>query len=373
MREGIKLQSTHPNIIRGTTYPNPESGLLTLRQRIKAYANIRPCTFYSRSLIHLSSLKPSVIEDVDFVILRENCGGAYFGPKTEEENYASDAWGYSRPEIERVARVAAALALQHDPPLRVTSSDKANVLASGRLWRKVITELFEQEFPQIELRHQLADSLAMIMIKDPCQLNGVVVTDNTFGDMLSDEAGGLTGSLGLLPSASLCGIPPTRGEQGKKGVNGIYEPIHGSAPDIAGKGIANPIAQILSVALMLRYSFGLLREADLVEAAVETVLDGHDMGGLETRTPDLGGKAGTAEVGDAVAAVLQQLFPPEPSKGMGATLTVPGLAPGRSHVKRLSAMFRESIPDRPRTAHKDENLEWERQMEGLPPHEPLAL
>ena len=147
------------------------------------------------------------------------------------------------------------MAQQHHPPLAVTSADKANVLASGRLWRKVVSEVFAKEFPEVELKHQLADSLAMLMIKDPRQFNGVIVTDNTFGDMLSDEAGGLTGSLGLLPSASLCGIPPTgvgatlgQGEPtgaAREGVNGIYEPVHGSAPDIAGQGKVNPVAQIL--------------------------------------------------------------------------------------------------------------------------------
>lgn len=287
-----------------------------------------------------------------------------------------------------MARVAGAMAQQHDPPLTVTSADKANVLASGRLWRKVVSEVFAKEFPAVPLKHQLADSLAMLMIKDPRQFNGVVVTDNTFGDMLSDEAGGLTGSLGLLPSASLCGVPPTGmgatlGQGGwtgaaGRGVNGIYEPVHGSAPDIAGQGKVNPVAQILSLALMLRYSFGMLHEAEMVERSVEKVLDGHDIGGMEIRTGDLGGKASTSEVGDAVCAVLKQMLSSEAPSSGGVGLTVPEERPGQT--KRLSMLYAEAKKEneRPRSAHKDENLEWERKLqameaEGLPRHEPLAL
>ena len=214
-------------------------------------------------------------------MLRENCGGAYFGEKTEEADFASDPWSYSRAEVERVAHVAAALALAHDPPLRVTSADKANVLASGRLWRRVVSEVFAKQYPQVELRHQLADSLAMIMMKYPRECNGVILTDNTFGDLLSDEASVIPGSLGLLPSASLSGVPSsTSGER----IKGIYEPIHGSAPDIAGKGVVNPVAQILSAAMMLKYSFGMTAEADAIDRAVEKVLDSKDVGGLEIRT-----------------------------------------------------------------------------------------
>lgn len=178
-----------------------------------------------------SPLKPEVVNGVNFMLIRENCGGAYYGPKNETDDEASDYWGYTRPEIERCAHIAAALALEHDPPLQVTSSDKANVLASGRLWRRVVSDVFAKDYPQVPLKHQLADSLAMIMMTNPRQFNGVIVTDNTFGDLLSDEAGGVTGSLGVLPSASLCGIP----SDGKP-VKGIYEPVHGSAPDISGKG-----------------------------------------------------------------------------------------------------------------------------------------
>ncbi|KAG9780030.1 3-isopropylmalate dehydrogenase, partial [Aureobasidium melanogenum] len=296
----------------GTTYPNPESGLLRLRQHLNAFANIRPCTFYSRSLIPLSPLKESIAEGTNFILLRENCGGAYFGPKVEETDFASDSWAYRRDEIERCARVAAALAttMGQDgkgkgtgPPATVWSSDKANVLASGRLWRRVTSEVFAKEFPHIPLKHQLADSLSMLMVKNPRMFNGIIHTDNTFGDMLSDQAGGVVGTLGVLPSASLCGVP-----DGKSRCNGIYEPVHGSAPDIAGKGIVNPVAQILSAAMMLRYSFGLAHEAAAVEQAVQKVLDGKDIGGLEIRSGDLGGKATTREIGDAVCQVLQGLL-----------------------------------------------------------------
>jgi 3-isopropylmalate dehydrogenase len=294
----------------GTVYPNPESGLLRLRQAIDAFANLRPCTFYSQSLIDRSPLKPEIAKGTNFMLLRENCGGAYYGPKNETEDKASDTWLYTRPEIERCCRVAASLATTMGKdgkggggPATVWSSDKANVLASGRLWRRVTTEVFEKEFPEIELKHQLADSLSMLMCTSPTKFNGVIHTDNTFGDMLSDQAGGVVGTLGVLPSASLCGVPGA----GQR-CNGIYEPVHGSAPDISGKGIVNPVAQILSMAMMLRYSFAMHDEALAVEAAVEKVLDGKDIGGLEIRTGDLGGKATTKEVGDAVCQVLEQLL-----------------------------------------------------------------
>ncbi len=315
----------------GFANPNPESGLLRLRKKLTAFANIRPCTIYSKSLIQRSPLKPEIITGTNFVVLRENCGGAYFGPKSETKDEANDTWLYTRPEIERLARVAAALAMTMGKdgkggggPATVWSSDKANVLASGRLWRRVTTELFEKEFPDIELRHQLADSLSMIMCTKPTMFNGVIHTDNTFGDMLSDQAGGIVGTLGILPSASLCGVPG-------KGMrcNGIYEPVHGSAPDISGKGIVNPIAQILSVALMLRYSFDMNEEALAIEAAVEKVLDSQDIGGLEVRTGDLGGKATTQEVGDAVCHTLEGILRGKSIGGagmLGAGITSPATA-----------------------------------------------
>jgi 3-isopropylmalate dehydrogenase len=295
----------------GTAQPNPESGLLRLRTHINAFANLRPCKMYSKSLVELSPLKSEIVGDVDFVLVRENCGGAYFGPKVEdyEKGIASDTWGYTRSEIERVARVAGALANQASlvngsgKAAVVTSADKANVLASGRLWRRVVTDVFKKDFSDVELRHQLADSLSMLLCTEPCRFNGVIVADNTFGDMLSDQAGGIVGTLGTLPSASLCGVPEAR-----KPVKGLYEPVHGSAPDIAGLSKVNPIAQILSLGMMLRYSFCLYKEADAIDAAVAKVLDSKDIGGLEVRTGDLGGKASTTEVGDAVVLTLQQLL-----------------------------------------------------------------
>ena len=331
----------------GTVYPNPESGLLRLRKHLEAFANIRPCTFYSRSLVDKSPLKPEIARGTNFLLLRENCGGAYYGPKEDGDERASDTWLYTRPEIERCCRVAAALAktLGRDGkggggPATVWSADKANVLASGRLWRKVTTSLFEKEFPEIEIKHQLADSLSMIMCTKPTMFNGVIHTDNTFGDMLSDQAGGVVGTLGVLPSASLCGVPG----DGRR-CNGIYEPVHGSAPDIAGKGIVNPTAQILSMAMMLRYSFGMHEEALAVEQAVEKVLDGKDIGGLEIRTGDLGGKATTKEVGEAVCQTLQKILKGTTSTSAGSTLAEDA-----------------ELASRPKSEHKDENAPWEQRL-----------
>ncbi|CZT42925.1 related to 3-isopropylmalate dehydrogenase [Rhynchosporium secalis] len=291
----------------------PEAGLLTLRKELSLFANLRPCNLPSASLTNLSPLRPEIIAGTDFVSVRENCGGAYFGTKVEEDDFASDPWAYSRSEIERVARVAAKLAYamgKENPklssdgkggPTQVISCDKANVLASSRLWRKVVSGVYEREYPDIKLSHQLADSAAMLMMKAPTSFNGVALMDNTFGDILSDVASVVPGSLGLLPSASLSGWRG-EGESGK--LMGLYEPVHGSAPDIAGKGIVNPVAMILSVAMMLKYSFGMVKEAKDIENAVAKVLDGKDVGGLEIRTGDLGGKASTKEMGDAICQVL---------------------------------------------------------------------
>ncbi|OJI84872.1 hypothetical protein ASPTUDRAFT_64876 [Aspergillus tubingensis CBS 134.48] len=283
----------------GTGAVRPEQGLLKLRKEMGTFGNLRPCNFAAPSLVEHSPLKASVCEGVDFNIIRELTGGIYFGDRKEDDGsgYAMDTEPYSRAEIERITRLAAHLALQHNPPLPVWSLDKANVLATSRLWRKTVTEVMAKEFPQLKIEHQLIDSAAMIMVKNPRQLNGIIVTSNLFGDIISDEASVIPGSLGLLPSASLSGIP-----DGKGRVNGIYEPIHGSAPDIAGKGIVNPVAAILSVAMMMQYSFGRFDEARAIEAAVRNVLESG------VRTGDIGGKATTSEVGDAVAAELEKLL-----------------------------------------------------------------
>lgn len=276
---------------------------------LQIFANMRPCYFPSQSLVERAPIKANLIKGVNFMLIRENCGGAYFGKKVEEEDYGCDPWEYTRDEIERVARVAGTLAMQTDPPTPVISVDKANVLANSRVWRRIVTQLFEKEFPKVKLQHQLADSLAMLFITQPTRWNGIIVTDNTFGDILSDESGGLTGSLGLLPSASLAGPPGgSVGQNSVGGARGLYEPVHGSAPDISGKGLANPVAQILSLAMMLRYSFNMHREADIIDKAVEKVLDAKDLGGLELRTGDLGGKAGTKEMSEAIQQEVKRLL-----------------------------------------------------------------
>jgi 3-isopropylmalate dehydratase small subunit len=207
---------------------------------------------------------------------------------------------YKVSEVERIARLAGTMASQQNPPLAVHSIDKANVLATSRLWRRVVTEVFEKEFPQVPLDHHLVDSASMLMVQRPTKLNGIVLTENMFGDILSDESSVIPGSLGLLPSASLNGLP-----DGKNPCFGLYEPIHGSAPDIAGQGVANPIGTILSAAMLLRYSLGLEAEAKMVEKAVRKVLDEKTIGGLELRTKDLGGEATTAEIGDQIIKALE--------------------------------------------------------------------
>ncbi|KAK4169447.1 Isocitrate/isopropylmalate dehydrogenase-domain-containing protein [Cladorrhinum sp. PSN259] len=277
----------------------PEQGILKLRKELGTYGNLRPCSFASESLVDSSPLKAEVCRGTDFVVVRELTGGIYFGDRKEDDGsgFAMDTEPYSRPEIERIARLAGFLALAKNPPAKVWSLDKANVLATSRLWRKVVNEVFAAEFPQLELNHQLIDSAAMLMIKNPRALNGIVMTSNLFGDIISDEASVIPGSIGLLPSASLGGIPDGKGK-----CNGIYEPIHGSAPDISGKGIVNPIGTILSVAMMLQYSLNLPKEAAAVEAAVKLAIDSG------VRSKDLGGSATTKEVGDAVVAELVKLL-----------------------------------------------------------------
>ncbi|KAL1877807.1 3-isopropylmalate dehydrogenase B [Paecilomyces lecythidis] len=279
----------------------PEGGLLQLRQAMDIYANLRPCSADSPSASisrEFSPYKQSVIERVDFLVLRENCGGAYFGKKIEEEDYAMDEWGYSSREIQRITRLAAQIAQRHDPPWPVISLDKANVLASSRLWRRVVEKTMRAEFPDVKLVHQLADSASLIMATNPRSLNGVLLADNTFGDMVSDQAGSIVGSLGVLPSASLNGLPGDKTLTSRP--YGLYEPTHGSAPTIAGKNIANPVAMILCVAMMFRYSFDMEAEAHRIEQAVREALDS----GI--RTSDLGGSSGTSEVGDAIVSLLKK-------------------------------------------------------------------
>jgi len=281
----------------------PEQGLLKLRKEMGTFGNLRPCFFASPSLAKRSPLKEEICQGTDFMIVRELTGGIYFGDRIEanpadgEKEFAEDREPYSRKEIERITRLAAYLALAKNPPSKVWSLDKANVLATSRLWRRVVTETLQKEFPQLQFEHQLIDSAAMIMVKNPRALNGVIVTSNLFGDIISDEASVIPGSLGLLPSASLSGVP-----DGKGLCNGIYEPIHGSAPDIAGQGIINPVAAILSVAMLLLYSLNLPKESNLVEQAVKIVIEA----GICTK--DIGGTATTKEVGDAVALELEKLF-----------------------------------------------------------------
>jgi 3-isopropylmalate dehydrogenase len=274
---GPKWDTTDP------AQPRPEQGLLGLRKGLGLFANLRPVKPLP-ALYDASPLKREVIERTDLLVVRELTGGIYFGEKTRTADSASDACVYSREEIERIARVAFGAARS-----RVTSVDKANVLETSRLWREVVREVHSREFPNIELEHLLVDNAAMRLVSAPRHFD-VIVTENMFGDILSDEAAMLTGSLGMLPSASLgTQDPPTPG---------VFEPVHGSAPDIAGSGQANPLAMFLSAALMLRHGFGLETEA----AAVESAVDGALADGL--RTPDLGGAAGTAE---ATRAVLQHL------------------------------------------------------------------
>jgi 3-isopropylmalate dehydrogenase len=270
---GPRWDSTDPHA------PRPEQGLLGLRKELGLFANLRPVKVFA-ALADASPLRD--VERVDFLVVRELTGGIYFGEKTRTDDRASDLCVYTRAEIERIARVAFRAAKS-----KVVSVDKANVLETSRLWREVVTGLHGTEFPHIELEHQLVDSCAMKLVSAPRHFE-VILTENMFGDILSDEAAMLTGSLGMLPSASL----------GEDGTPGVFEPVHGSAPDIAGRGIANPLAMFLSAAMMLRHQFAMHDEAAALESAVDRAL----IGGL--RTPDLGGDATTAQ---ATAAVLEEL------------------------------------------------------------------
>ena len=278
----------------------PEQGLLTLRKDLRLFANIRPMRV-NPVLAGSSSIKAPVLEGVDLVVVRELTGGLYFGqPKrrwaTQRGRRGVDTLRYTEKEIERILRVGFELAMGRTK--RLTSVDKANVLESSRLWREIATEL-APEYPDVTLEHMLVDTCAMQLILNPRRFD-VMVTENTFGDILTDEAAALAGSMGMLPSASLAAVPSPTGR--RRRARGMYEPIHGSAPDIAGQGKANPLATILSVALMLRYSLGLPKEADAVEHAVDRALsDGY-------RTPDIGTPAdkpvSTVEMGGIVADLV---------------------------------------------------------------------
>ncbi|GAB3350309.1 3-isopropylmalate dehydrogenase [Lysobacter tyrosinilyticus] len=276
----------------------PEQGLLAIRKALGLYANLRPVKPHAVAL-GASPIKPHLLQGVDLIVVRELTGGIYFGQKQRTAESASDLCEYSVDEVKRVVRHACRLALQRSG--RVTSVDKANVLETSRLWREVATQVVRDEFPDVALEHQLVDSMAMHLLAKPREYD-VIVTENMFGDILTDEASMLAGSLGLLPSASL--------GEGRVGPStsasptlrtGLYEPIHGSAPDIAGQGIANPYAAILSAALLLRHSLGLEAEAQCVEKAVSNALDaGHLTADLAAGKPAIGTRAATA-------AVIEQL------------------------------------------------------------------
>ena len=277
----------------------PERALLKLRKELKLFANLRPAICF-KQLVDASSLKPEIVSGLDIMIVRELTGGIYFGEPRgiklieNGERRGINTHSYTTNEIIRVARVAFELAKKRGK--KVTSCDKSNVMEAGVLWREEVQSLKDKEFKDIELNHMLADNCAMQLLRNPKQFD-VIVTDNLFGDILSDEASMLTGSLGLLPSASL-------GAKDKNGnIRSMYEPVHGSAPDIAGKGIANPIASILSFAMALRYSLNLDKEADILENAVQKVLDE----GL--RTKDIISKGmkevSTSQMGDAIISKLK--------------------------------------------------------------------
>ena len=264
----------------------PEQGLLAIRKGLGLFANLRPTRPHPAAL-GASPIKSEILQGVDILVVRELTGGIYFGDKTRSDTDASDLCRYSVAEVERVVRMAAGLARARRGHL--TSVDKANVLETSRLWRDVTNRVMAEEFPDVTLEHQLVDSMAMHLLSKP-RAYDVIVTENMFGDILTDEASMLAGSLGLLPSASL-----------GDGKVGLYEPIHGSAPDIAGKGVANPYATILSCALLLRHSLGLHEEADCIERAVDAALN------AQVFTNDLatGGRGVSTQV--AAQAVIEQM------------------------------------------------------------------
>ena len=293
-REGVKkADAVLMAAIGGPKYDDlprekrPETGLLALRKELQTFANIRPALVFD-SLAKLSSLKEEVVKGTDLVVVRELTGGIYFGqPSSNDGKTGINTMIYTKAEVQRIARVAFEFAQKRNKKL--LSVDKANVLNVSQLWKDSVIEV-AKEFPDVELSHMYVDNAAMQLIKNPKQFD-VIVTGNLFGDILSDEASMLTGSIGLLPSASL----------GDGSLPGLFEPVHGSAPDIAGQGKANPMAMILSAAMMLRHSFSMEKEAKVLEDAIQAVLDQGIM------TADLGGNASTVEIGDAIATQVEKM------------------------------------------------------------------
>ncbi|MEE2842291.1 MAG: 3-isopropylmalate dehydrogenase [Chloroflexota bacterium] len=280
----------------------PEDGILSLRKGLGLFANLRPCKVYPQ-LIDSSPLRPERLVDVDFIMVRELIGGLYFGkPKRRWENSrgrrAVDTLAYSEKEIERVVRIAFELA--RDRKKRVHSLDKMNVMESSRLWREVASEV-GVEYPDVELIHMLADNAAMQLITNPSVFD-VIVAENLFGDILSDEAAVIGGSLGMLPSASVSSLPPKHGRRRRGGKPALYEPIHGSAPDIAGKSLSNPMASILSAAMLLRLSLGLRAEAEAIENGIDSLLsEGYRTGDIASNGER---PLTTSQVGDMVAGLV---------------------------------------------------------------------
>jgi len=277
----------------------PEAGLLRLRKELDLFANLRPAICY-KALADASSLKRELVEGLDILILRELTGGVYFGEPKEitdlpdGQQKAVDTQIYTTSEVQRIARVAFELAKTRKG--KVTSTEKRNVMISGVFWNKVVSEVHKNEYPDMELEHILADACAMQLVRKPKQFD-LIVADNLFGDILSDEAAMLTGSMGMLPSASLGAVNETTGKR-----NAMYEPVHGSAPDIAGQGISNPIAEIALFAMALRYSFNLTEEAQLIEDSISAALD------TGIRTPDIMQdgmkKVGTQQITDAIISEM---------------------------------------------------------------------
>ena len=274
----------------------PEQGLLAIRKALGLYANLRPVAVNPK-LLHASPLRPELLTGVDMLVVRELTGGIYFGDKLRDGDKASDTCVYTVPEVERIVRTAARIARGRRKKL--TSVDKANVLETSRLWREVTVRVMGEEFPDVALSHMLVDACAMHLIRRPADFD-VIVTENMFGDILTDEASMLAGSMGMLPSASLGELDAKTRRR-----KALYEPVHGSAPDIAGKGMANPIAMIASFGMALRYSFNMGKEADMVDAAISAAL----AKGLRTADIKSEGEnvVSTSEMGTAIVGEMEKL------------------------------------------------------------------